>query len=90
MAHVHAPVIRPNSEIAQRAREVHPAQFTSRLVVTTIAFFFTALGWVAGTVWFVVIFSALWTVNRLAWLGKCTQYGFVTGARYKIVPNQPK
>lgn len=86
MTHVHAPVIRPNSEIAAQARDIHPVQFTVRMLMTLLAAVFTALGWVVGRSWFVIVFLVLWSVNRIAWLGKCSQYGYAKGAKLNLVP----
>jgi hypothetical protein len=87
--HVHEPVIRPSNElIAAKAREVHPAQFTGRMLLTTITFVFMSLGWIAGTSWYLTVFSFLWTASHLKWLGLCVRYGFVKGARQTLVPKE--
>lgn len=86
--HVHEPVIKPNSEIAERARDIHPVQFLRHLVITLIAGFFVGLGVIVGGAWFVVVFITLWTASRLAFLGQCTRYGFHKGARTKLVDKQ--
>lgn len=86
--HVHEPVIRPNSEIAERAREVHPVQFTRWLLLTIVASLFTIIGWSAGTLWFVVTFSTIWAFSRSMFLGQCVRYGFHKGARVKLVDKQ--
>jgi len=87
--HVHDPVIRPSrDDIAAKAREVHPVQFASRAALTTITFIFMSLGWVAGTSWYLTVFSFLWTASHLKWLGLCVRYGFVKGARQSLVPNK--
>jgi len=88
MTHIHAPVIRPNSEIAERARNIHPVQFTARLLLTVVTSVFVALGWVVGTAWFTVAFSVLWAGNRVKWLWQCVRYGYVKGARLKVVPKE--
>lgn len=85
--HVHEPVIRPsNALIASKAREVHPARFTGRALLTTISAFFVALGWIAGTAWFVAAFSVLWTAHHVSWLGMCARHGYHKGARHEMVP----
>lgn len=85
--HVHDPVIRPSNElIAAKARDVHPVQFTSRMLLTTIAAVFVALGWTAGTAWFVTAFSFLWVVHHVAWFGMCIRHGYHKGARHVMVP----
>lgn len=86
--HVHAPVItRPSrADIAAKARDVHPVQFTSRMLLTTIAAVFVALGWTAGTTWFVTAFSFLWAVHHVAWFGMCVRHGYHKGARHVMVP----
>jgi hypothetical protein len=86
--HVHEPVLRSNSEIAEQVQNIHPWQFAARVLLTAVGFPFTAFGWLAGTSWFVVVFSTLWAVNRTAWLGQCVSYGFHKGARYKLVPKK--
>lgn len=87
--HVHDPVIKPaNSEIAAKAREVHPAQFTARAMLTTITFVFMSLGWIAGTSWYLTVFSFLWAGSHLKWLGLCVRYGFVKGAQHSLVPKE--
>lgn len=88
MTHVHAPVLRGNADIAEKARDIHPLQFTGRLLLTTITGIFVALGWIAGAAWFSVVFSVLWTASRVSWLGQCTRYGFRKGARVKVVPKE--
>lgn len=87
-SHVHEPVIRPSSEIATRAREVHPVQFASLAALTTIAALFTSVGWVVGTSWFLLVFTSLWIASRLAWTGACVRYGFHTGARHEFVEDK--
>lgn len=89
MTHVHAPVLRSNSEIAERARGIHPLKFTAEMLLTLIGFPFTALGFVAGFLWFAFCFSLIWGVNRTQWLAQCAQVGFYKGARYKFVPKNP-
>jgi len=85
--HVHDPVIRPSNElIAAKARDIHPAQFTSRMLLTSIAAVFVALGWTAGTAWFVTAFSFLWIVHHVAWFGMCIRHGYHKGARHVMVP----
>jgi hypothetical protein len=80
-------VTRPvNSEIAAKARDIHPVQFTGRMLLTTVTFIFMSLGWIAGTSWYTVVFSVLWTASHLKWLGLCVRYGFVKGARHSLVP----
>jgi hypothetical protein len=56
------------------------------MLLTAIAFVFTSIGWSVGTAWFVVVFSALWTFNRVRWTGACMRYGFHKGARVQVVP----
>jgi hypothetical protein len=75
-----------NSDIAAKAREVHPVQFTGRMLLTTVTFFFMSLGWIAGNGWYTVVFSVLWIAGHLKWLGLCVRYGFVKGARHNLVP----
>lgn len=86
--HVHAPVLKPKSEIAEQAREIHPFRFTGKLVLTTIAAVFISLGWIAGALWFAAAFSVLWTFNRVRWTGQCIRLGYHTGARSKLVPKE--
>lgn len=87
--HVHDPVIRPsNSEIAEQAKNVHPAQFTSRMLLTSVMFVFVSLGWIAGTSWFVTAFTFLWVFSQMKWTGHCVRYGFVKGAGHRLVPNK--
>lgn len=74
------------AEIARKAREVHPLQLAARVLVTAIAFVFTAVGWLTGTIWFLAVFSVLWAVSRTAWLWTCVQFGFAKGAHAKVVP----
>jgi hypothetical protein len=81
-----APVVTSNAEIAAKARDIHPVQFTGRMLLTTITFVFMSLGWVAGTSWYLAVFSVLWTASHLKWLGLCVRYGFVKGARHSLVP----
>lgn len=88
--HVHAPVLRSNSEIAEQAREIHPFQFTGRVILTAIAFIFTSAGWLVGTTWFVTVFTALWTFNHIRWTGECARYGYHKGARVKVVDIKPE
>lgn len=87
ITHVHDPVIRPSRDaIAAKAREVHPVQFTSRAVLTMIAAVFVALGWAAGTFWFALVFTFLWGIQHIAWLGLCIRHGYHKGARHVMVP----
>lgn len=86
MTHVHAPVLRGNAEIAEKARDIHPLQFTGRMLLTSVMSVFFAVGWIAGTAWFVTVFSVLWTASRLAWLAQTARYGFHKGSRVKLVP----
>lgn len=90
MTHVHAPVIRTNSEIAAKAREVHPLQVTGRVLLTTILFIFTSIGYLTGTSWFLTVFTFLWVANHVRWLGQATRYGYHKGARHQMVPNPPE
>lgn len=83
-AHVHPPVLRPSSEIAERARKFHPVKLTGRLIVSSIAFVFTAAGWLAGALWFAVVFSVLWVLSRIAWTGQCFAAGVRLGARVPV------
>jgi len=87
-SHVHAPVLRSNAEIAEKAKNIHPLRFTGRLLLTIVTGVFVSLGWVAGRSWFVVVFTALWTASRLAWLGQCTRMGYHQGRKSKITPRE--
>ena len=82
------PALTSNAEIAAKAREVHPAQFTGRMLLTSVMFVFVSLGWVAGTSWFLAAFTSLWVFSRVKWLGHCIRYGFVKGAGHRLVPNK--
>lgn len=82
--HVHLPALKSRSEIAEKAREFHPVQVTGRFVVNSIAFIFTALGWVVGAAWFAVVFSVFWTFSRVAWTGRCFGAGVRLGARVPV------
>ena len=86
--HVHEPVIKSGSEIAEKARDIHPLQFIHWLVMTTIALFFTSIGWSAGSLWFAVVFSVLFVASRVGWAAQCVRYGFHKGARVKLVDKQ--
>ena len=88
MAHTDAPVLKPRSEIASKAKDIHPLKFTARTLLTTISFVFVALGLIAGSLWFSVVFSFLWIGNRAGWLGQCIRYGFHKGARHEMVPKE--
>ena len=88
MTHVHAPVIKTNADIAAKARDIHPVQFVKRLLLTSALFLLTAVGWTAGTAWFVLVFSILWTLHRTSWCVMVMRYGFVKGARFSIVPRE--
>lgn len=82
-------VTRPvNSEIAAKAREVHPLQFAGRMLLTTITFIFMSMGWIAGNAWYTTVFSFLWVAGHMKWLGLCVRYGFVKGARHSLVPKE--
>lgn len=87
--HVHEPVLRSSSEIAEKAKNIHPLQFTARALFTLVAFLFTAIGWVVGASWFGLVFSVLFVASRLWWIGQCLRIGFLTGAQYKFV-EKPK
>lgn len=82
--HVHPPVLRSNSEIAERARAFHPVQFTGRFIVHAVAFVFTAVGWVIGAAWFATVFSVFWAWSRIAWTGQCFTAGVRLGARVPV------
>lgn len=86
--HVHEPVIKPSSEIAEKAREIHPIQFTRWLLLTLIASFFVGIGMVAGGVWFGLVFTVLFVINRSQFFAQCTRYGFHKAARTKLVDKQ--
>jgi len=88
--HVHEPVIKSSSEIAEKARDIHPLQFLRMLVLTLIASFFVSIGWTGGAVWFGLVFSVLFVVSRFQWFGQCMRYGFHKGARTKLVDKQPE
>lgn len=82
-------VSRPsNSEIAEQAKNIHPVQFTGRMLLTSVMFVFVSLGWIAGTSWFVAAFTSLWAFSHVKWLGHCVRYGFVKGAGHRLVPNK--
>lgn len=82
--HVHAPVLKTKSEIAEQAREFHPVRFTSHLIVNTVAFLITAAGWTVGAAWFAIAFTVLWTMSRIAWTGQCFSAGVRLGARVPV------
>ena len=88
--HVHEPVLRSSSEIAEKAKNIHPLQFLGRLTLTLIAGFFVGLGMIAGGVWFALVFSFLFVASRLAFFGQCVRYGYHKGARTKLVDKQPE
>lgn len=88
MTHVHPPVIKSNAEILARAKEIHPVQFSVRLLLTILAGVFTGLGWVGGRSWFTIVFLVLWVASHVAWLAKCTQYGYAKGAKLNILPEK--
>lgn len=88
MTHVHAPVLKTREEIAARAHDIHPVQFTTRAFLTTLTAVFIAAGWLAGRSWYVLVFVALWTASRLMWLGSCVRMGYTLGRKHTIVPNR--
>lgn len=88
MTHVHAPVLRQKSDIAEQAKNVHPVQFTVRAFITVLSAVFIALGWTIGRTWFVTVFSVLWIASRLSWLGSCTRMGYALGRKHNIVPER--
>lgn len=60
MAHVHDPIIQPSrAQIAARAREIQLVPLLKRSVLTTVLFLLASIGWVAGTSWFLLVFSVL-------------------------------
>jgi hypothetical protein len=83
--HVHEPVLRSPGEIAEKARNIHPLQFTGRILFTLVAFLFTAIGWTVGAAWFGLVFSVLFVASRSFWAWQCIRIGFQLGARYKFV-----
>lgn len=89
MAHVHDPVIQPSrAQIAARARDIHLVPLVSRAVLTSTLFVLASIGWLFGTAWFLVVFSALWSANHVKWAGHAVRYGYHKGARHEMVPNR--
>lgn len=85
MAHVHAPVIRSNEEIAAKAKDIHPLQFTGRVLLTVITAVFVGIGWVVGRSWYLTVFSTLWLFSRTAWLAQCIRAGYHIGRKSTMV-----
>lgn len=79
--HVHPPVLRPNSEIAERARNFRPGKFTVHALVTAVAWVFTAAGVVVGAAWFAAVFAVIWAWSSVSWTVQCFTAGMRMGAR---------
>lgn len=91
MAHVHDPVIQPSrSEIAARAREIHLGPLLSRTALTTVLFLLASVGWIAGTAWFLLVFSVLWSFNHVRWAGHAVRYGYCKGAHIAVTPKESR
>ncbi len=88
MAHVHDPVIKSNADIARRAREINLVPLVSRAALTTVLAVLASIGWVAGTTWFLTVFTVLWVINHVRWAGQAVRYGYHKGARHEMVPNR--
>ena len=88
MAHVHDPVIKTRAEIAARAREINLVPLLTRATLTTVLFLLASVGWIAGTAWFLLVFSTLWAANHVKWAGQAVRYGYHKGARHEMVPNK--
>lgn len=90
MTHVHAPVIRP----------VEPSQIlpgAARLVKITPLATGTAVGWVLGTIWALVMWlvTAVGVILGTTFLALNTlrfalYYGFLKGAHIKLEPAKPR
>lgn len=91
MAHVHDPIIQPSrADIATRAREIHLGPLLSRTALTTVLFLLASAGWVAGTAWFLVVFTAMWSFNRVKWAGQAVRYGYCKGAHLTVTPKESR
>ena len=88
MAHVHDPVIKSNTDIARQAREINLVPLISRATLTTVLFLLASVGWLAGSAWFLTVFTALWSFNHVKWAGQAVRYGYHKGARHEMVPNR--
>lgn len=88
MTHVHAPVLRTRDEIAAQAKDIHPVQFTVRAIITALSAVFVALGWIVGRSWFTVVFVTLLAASRASWLAQSARYGYLKGAKHKLVPDK--
>lgn len=90
MTHVHAPVIKPRAEIARQAREAHPVLAVKRALITAVFAFFTAIGWTAGTIVFVTLFSIFWTFHSTKWCFMSMKMGWDIGVHNQMVPKKPE
>lgn len=77
MAHVHDPVIR--ERLIREASDIHPGRFFGHLIRDSFLWVFTALGFLLGGIWFVVIFAVV-----------AVKYGFRVGAKIPVPePRKP-
>lgn len=85
MTHVHAPVIKTNAEIAQKAKELHLGRALTHGLLTVIAAALVAVGFVLGRSWYIVAFLVFWAIARCVWFGQCVRFGMVKGAKLELV-----
>lgn len=83
-----APALPTTSDIATQAAQFSFLATTGNLLLTIIFGILISLGWLAGSTWFGVVFTILWTQHHLRWAYQSVVVGFRAGSRAKTEPRK--
>lgn len=78
-----APALPVTGDIAVKAAGYPFLATAGRIVLTVLLAALISAGWLAGSTWFGMVFTLLWTWDHLRWAGAAVSVGYRAGAKVK-------